>query len=72
MWRLLSYSIGVLEAPDASHARHWLTSRRGIDALIVQRKLPDADGGDFLKSLAAAQVTAASRAILVHATSRLS
>jgi DNA-binding NtrC family response regulator len=65
MWRLLSQSLGVLEAPDAHHARHWLTSGRGIDALIVQRTLPDADGSDFLKSLVAAGVTATSRALLV-------
>ena len=31
MWRLLSRSFGVLEAPDARRAREWLTCRPSID-----------------------------------------
>ena len=65
MWRLLSRSFGVLEAPDARRARDWLTSRPNIDALVVQRELPDADGGEFVEGLVAARVAVASRVILV-------
>ena len=65
MWRLLSRSFGVLEAPDARRARDWLTSRPNIDALVVQMELPDAQGSDLVKSFATAQVAVASRAILV-------
>jgi DNA-binding NtrC family response regulator len=68
MWRLLSRYFGVLEAPDARRARDWLASRRGIDALIVQAELPDADGGAFVKSLVSSGVAVASRAILVKKT----
>jgi DNA-binding NtrC family response regulator len=64
MWRALSHCFGVLEAPDARHARTWLTCGRNIDALIVQSELPDADGSEFVKSLVAEHV-AASRALLV-------
>jgi response regulator RpfG family c-di-GMP phosphodiesterase len=65
MWRLLSRSFGILEAPDALHARTWLTCRPSIDALIVQRKLPDADGFELVESLGTARFAGASRAILV-------
>jgi response regulator RpfG family c-di-GMP phosphodiesterase len=65
MWRLLSRSFGVLEAPDARRARDWLTCRPTIDALVVQRELPDADGGEFVEGLVAARVAVASRIILV-------
>jgi DNA-binding NtrC family response regulator len=65
MWRMLSPSFGVLEAADARRARDWLTSGRRIDALVVQKELPDADGSEFVKSLATAGVTSASRTILV-------
>jgi len=65
MWRLLSGSFGVLEASDARSARDWLTCRRGIDALVVQSELPDADGREFVLSLSMARVPVASRAIVV-------
>ena len=65
IWRMLSRSFGVLEASDARHARDWLTCRPNIDALVVQRELPDADGGEFVESLVAARVAVASRVILV-------
>jgi hypothetical protein len=65
LWRLLSLSFGVLEAPDARRARDWLTYRPNIDALVVQMELPDAQGSDLVKSFATAQVAVASRAILV-------
>jgi hypothetical protein len=65
MWRLLSRSFGVLEAPDARGARDWLTRRPGIDALVVQRELPDADGSVFVDSLVAARAAIASRSLLV-------
>src|SRR5580698_1313888 len=65
MWRLLSRSLGVLEAPDAERAHQWLSARPGIDALLVQEALPDADGRLFLESLARERVSAASRALLL-------
>jgi len=65
LWRLLSRSFGVLEAPDARQARDWLASPRRIDALVVDKRLPDADGTQWVASLAAARVDAASRAIVV-------
>ena len=65
MWRLLSRSFGVIEAPDARGASAWLTSRPNIDALVVQRELPDSYGSEFVESLAAARFAVASRAILV-------
>jgi response regulator RpfG family c-di-GMP phosphodiesterase len=65
MWRLLSHSFGVLEAADARSANGWLTSRPDIDAMVVQRELPDADGGDFVLDLVSAQATVASRVVLV-------
>ncbi len=66
IWRMLSKSFGVLEARDARHAYDWLARRPSIDALVVQRELPDADGGEFVSSLAATQAAVASRAILVE------
>jgi DNA-binding NtrC family response regulator len=63
MWRLLSSSVGVLEAPDARGARGWLACRQDIDALVVQRTLADADGNAFVKSLATVPV--ALRAIVI-------
>jgi DNA-binding NtrC family response regulator len=65
MWRSLSRSFGVLEAPDARHARDWLARRPNIDALVVQKELPDADSGEFVGSLLAARASVASRVILV-------
>ncbi len=65
LWRLLSRSFGVLEAPDARRAREWLACRPNIDALVVQRELPDTSGSDFVKSLAAARIPVASRTIVV-------
>jgi hypothetical protein len=61
MWRLLSQFFGVLEADGAGRASQWLARRPSIDAVVVQRKLPDADGSRFVASLAIA-----SRAILVE------
>jgi hypothetical protein len=66
MWRLLNRSFGVLEAPDALRARVWLNRRPNIDALVVQRELPDAYGSEFVTSLAAARVAVASRTIVVE------
>jgi response regulator RpfG family c-di-GMP phosphodiesterase len=66
MWRLLSRSFGVLEAEDARHACEWLDCRKSIDALIVQKELPDAYGGELVQSLLSARVTAASRVIIVE------
>jgi len=65
MWRLLSRSFGVLEAPDAKRAQGWLASRPDIDAMVVQRELPDADGGDLVLDLVTARAAVASRVILV-------
>jgi CheY-like chemotaxis protein len=65
VWRVLSRSFGVLEAPDARRACDWLTDRADIDALVVQRELPDADGGEFVEGLVAMQAAVASRSILV-------
>jgi response regulator RpfG family c-di-GMP phosphodiesterase len=65
MWRLLSRSFGVLEAPDAKRAQGWLSSRPDIDAMVVQRELPDADGGDLVLDLVTARAAVASRVILV-------
>jgi response regulator RpfG family c-di-GMP phosphodiesterase len=65
MWRLLSRSFGVLEAPDARSASAWLTSRPNIDALVVQSELPDIYGSEFVESLALARLAVASRSILV-------
>jgi response regulator RpfG family c-di-GMP phosphodiesterase len=65
MWRLLSRSFGVLEAPDARRAYDRLACRPDIDALVVQRELPDADGEAFVESLAAGRAVYASRALLV-------
>jgi DNA-binding response OmpR family regulator len=65
VWRVLSRSFGVLEARDARRARDWLTDRTDIDALIVQRELPDAQGSDLLKSLRSDRLEVASRSILV-------
>jgi DNA-binding response OmpR family regulator len=62
---VLSRSFGVLEAPDARRARDWLTDRTDIDALIVQRELPDAHGSDLVKSLASERLEVASHALLV-------
>jgi hypothetical protein len=66
MWRLLNRSFGVLEAEDARRACEWLDCRQSIDALVVQKELPDAHGGDLLNRLLAARVAAASRGILVE------
>jgi response regulator RpfG family c-di-GMP phosphodiesterase len=65
MWRLLSRSFGVLEAPDARCAQGWLECRPDIDAMVVQRELPDADGGDFVLDLVSAQASVAARVVLV-------
>jgi CheY-like chemotaxis protein len=65
MWRLLSRSFGVLEAPDARRAWERLARGPSIDAVVVQRELPDADGGEFVSSLVSARVDGASRSILV-------
>jgi response regulator RpfG family c-di-GMP phosphodiesterase len=65
MWRVLSRSFGVLEAPDARRARDWLASRADIDAVVVQRELPDADGYEFVQSLAAVRAAVASRVLVV-------
>ena len=65
VWRVLSRSFGVLEAPDARRARGWLTDRADIGALVVQRELPDAHGSEFVESLASARLDVASRSILV-------
>jgi CheY-like chemotaxis protein len=65
MWRLLSPSFGVIEAPDARRAQESLTRRPDIAALVMQKELPDADGAEFVKSLVVARAAIASRAILV-------
>jgi CheY-like chemotaxis protein len=65
VWRVLSRSFGVLEAPDAQRARGWLRDRADIDALVVQRELPDAHGSEFVESLVSARLDVASRSILV-------
>ena len=65
MWRALSRSFGVLEAPDARRAHEWLACRPDINALVVQRDLPDADGGEFVATLVEARAPVASRVVLV-------
>ena len=52
MWRLLDRRFGVLEAPDARGALEWLARRPEIDALVVQKRLPDGDGPALLRSIA--------------------
>jgi CheY-like chemotaxis protein len=65
VWRVLSRSFGVLEAPDARRAWDRLDGRPDIDALVVQRELPHAHGSEFVQSLVSARVDVASRSILV-------
>ena len=65
MWRLLSRTVGVLEAPDAKRAREWLTFRPDIDAMVVQRELPDADASELMRDVATMRAAAAPRAIVV-------
>jgi DNA-binding response OmpR family regulator len=65
LWRGLSRSFGVLEAADARRAHDWLACRPDIDAIVVQRELPDADGQDFVQSLVASRAAVASRVVLV-------
>lgn len=65
LWRLLSPSLGVLEARDGRRARDWLRCGRRIDALVVQKALPDSDGSELVKSLLTARIAAASRAVIV-------
>lgn len=65
MWRLLGRRFGVLEAADARAASEWLACRPDIDALVVQRMLPDANGGEFVTSLAKAGASRTERAIVV-------
>lgn len=65
LWRSLSRCFAVIEASDARGARDWLAHRSDIDALVVQRDLPDAQGSDLVKSLVTAQAAVASRSILV-------
>jgi response regulator RpfG family c-di-GMP phosphodiesterase len=64
MWRLLGRRFGVLEAADARAAREWIACRPDIDALVVQRTLPDTDGNELVKSLATAWSPAKERAIV--------
>jgi DNA-binding NtrC family response regulator len=66
MWRLLNRSFGILEAADARGAHEWLKRRQDIDALVVRKELPDADGGELVNNLAAAWVPAAVRAIVIE------
>jgi CheY-like chemotaxis protein len=65
MWRLLSRSFGVLEAPDAARAHELLSSRPDIAALVVQRELPDGDGADFVLDLVSVGAEVAARVVLV-------
>jgi hypothetical protein len=65
MWRMLSRSFGVLEAPDARGALDLLAFRRDVDALVVQQELPDARGSDLVESLVTARAAVASRVMLV-------
>jgi hypothetical protein len=64
LWRLLGRRFGVLEAVDACGAREWLACRQDIDALVVQRELPDANGGEFVRSLASIWAPAMDRAVV--------
>jgi response regulator RpfG family c-di-GMP phosphodiesterase len=63
MWRLLSQSLGVLEAPTAQRASQWLQCRPDIGALVVQTNLPDGDGDALVRSLSTTPM--ASRVIMV-------
>jgi response regulator RpfG family c-di-GMP phosphodiesterase len=65
MWRLLSRTFGVLEAPNAKLARSWIEERPDIDALIVDDELPDSRGSDLVKELASSSHPIAQRAIVV-------
>jgi response regulator RpfG family c-di-GMP phosphodiesterase len=62
MWRLLSQSLGVLEAPTARRASEWLDCRPDIGALVVQTMLPDGDGEGLARNLSPAM---ASRVIMI-------
>jgi DNA-binding NtrC family response regulator len=65
MWRLLGARFGVIEAADARGVREWLASRQDIDAIVVQRELPDGDGSEVLDSLASAWAPASLRSIVM-------
>ena len=51
MWRLLSTSFGVLEAPDAMSARRWIEERPDIDGLVIDDDLADERGADLVREL---------------------
>lgn len=51
MWRLLSGSFGVLEAPDAASARRWIEERPDIDGLVIDDDLADERGADLVRDL---------------------
>ena len=65
LWRLLSQTFGVLEAPNAVLAKNWLRERPDIDAIIVEDELPDARGSDLVRELARTSSPLADRAIVV-------
>jgi response regulator RpfG family c-di-GMP phosphodiesterase len=65
LWRLLSRSFGVIEAPNARRARACLEQWPHVDAIVVQRELPDTSGEELVSSLSAAHVPAAARAVFV-------
>jgi len=66
MWRTLSRAFGVLEAASAGAAREWIAQRPDIDAIVVQRMLPDAPGAELVMELERAQHPVARRAIVVE------
>jgi DNA-binding response OmpR family regulator len=65
MWRALSRAFGVIEAGSGGAARHWITLRPDVDALIVQDELPDERGLELVRELAAAHYPAAARSIVL-------
>ena len=65
MWRLLSQTFGVIEAPNAVLAKNWLRERPDIDAIIVEDELPDSRGSDLVRELARCASPVADRAIVI-------
>jgi len=62
---LLGGRFRVLEASDLRGAREWLECGREIDAIVVQRELPDGDGSQLVDAFPAGWLPGALRAVVV-------
>jgi CheY-like chemotaxis protein len=67
LWRALHGTFGVLEAESVESARTWIARRPDIDAIIVHDDLPDGNGLELLRELAASRHPLAGRAIVLVA-----